>query len=115
MYRRCPAGHFHVPVYSRGFVRRPDTLEPAPDGEAGILSFVTPMITGMPLLSTMTDDLAVMGRPETGTACPCGCGTPYFDLLGRAGVGQIVTCAAGAAEQLKEAVDGREPERGMGL
>ena len=115
LYRRCPAGHFHVPVYSRVFVRRPDTLEPAPDGEAGILSFVTPMMTGMPLLSTMTDDLAVMGRPETGTACPCGCGTPYFDLLGRAGVWQIVTCAAGAAEQLKEAVDGREPERGMGL
>ena len=69
----------------------------------------------MLLLSTMTDDLAVMARPEMGTACPCGCGTPYFDLLGRAGVGQIVTCAAGAAEQLKEAVDGREPERGMGL
>lgn len=114
LYRRCPAGHFHVPVYSRVFVRQPDTLEPVPDGEPGILSFVTPMMTGMPLLSIMTDDLAVMGRPETGTACPCGCRTPYFDLLGRAGVGQIVTCAAGASERLKEAVGGENRKGGAG-
>lgn len=109
LYRRCREGHFHVPVYSRVIVRRPDTLEPAADGEAGLLSFVTPMMTGMPLLSIMTDDLAVMGRPAPGDACPCGCSTPWFDLLGRAGARQIVTCAAGAAERLREAV-GEIPE-----
>lgn len=109
LYRRCREGHFHVPVYSRVIVRRPDTLEPAVDGEAGLLSFVTPMMTGMPLLSIMTDDLAVMGRPAPGDACPCGCSTPWFDLLGRAGARQIVTCAAGAAERLREAV-GEIPE-----
>ena len=98
-----------MPVYSRVIVRRPDTLEPAADGEAGLLSFVTPMMTGMPLLSIMTDDLAVMGRPAPGDACPCGCSTPWFDLLGRAGARQIVTCAAGAAERLREAV-GEIPE-----
>ena len=48
-----------MPVYSRVIVRQPDTLRPAADGEMGILSFVTPMMTGMPLLSIMTDDLAM--------------------------------------------------------
>ena len=108
LYRRCPAGHFHVPVYSRVIVRQPDTLRPAADGEMGILSFVTPMMTGMPLLSIMTDDLAVMGRPETGTPCPCGCRTPYFDLAGRAGARDIVTCAAKAAERLMESAGAAE-------
>lgn len=105
LYRCCKEGHFHVPVYSRVIVRNPDTLEPVPDGEPGILSFVTPLMTGMPLVSVMTDDLAVMGRPEPGKTCACGCSTPYFKLLGRAGARQLVTCAAGAAEKLKEAVN----------
>jgi hypothetical protein len=51
----------------------------------------------MPLVSVVTDDLAVL---HDGTACGCGISAPFFTLLGRAGVEQIKTCAADAAEML---------------
>ncbi|MDR1797579.1 MAG: acyl-protein synthetase [Clostridiales Family XIII bacterium] len=100
-YCKCARGHFHVPLYSRAIIRDPVTLAPLPEGRAGLLSFVTPLMTSLPLLSVVTDDLAAL-RP--GADCGCGIPTPYFDLLGRAGAGGAKTCAAEAAELLaKEA------------
>ena len=101
-YYKCKNGHFHIPAYSRVIIRDADTLAPAPDGEAGLLNFVTPLVTSMPLLSVMTDDVAVR--------CPggCGCGieSPYFDLLGRAGRPGFATCAAQAAALLSAEGEG---------
>ena len=96
-YCKCKNGHFHVPVYSRAIIRDVDTLLPIPLGEAGLLSFVSPLVTSMPLVSVVTDDLATL---QDGAQCGCGIVTPYFTLLGRAGVRQIKTCAADAAELL---------------
>lgn len=97
-YVKCTNGHFHVPIYSRVFIRDVRDLEPVPDGRLGLLSFVTPLVGGMPLISIVTDDLAVF---HPASECGCGITTPYFDLKGRAGVGGIKTCAAEAAELLK--------------
>lgn len=97
-YVRCPCGHFHVPLYTRVIIRDAESLEPLPDGEAGILNFITPLVKSMPLVSVMTDDIAVHG-----TNCACGNPAPYFDLLGRAGVTEIKTCAATAAELIGSA------------
>ena len=88
-YLKCPCGHFHIPVYSRVTARDPVTLTPLPDGEEGILDFITPLVSGQPLLSVMTDDLGCVCH----TPCPCGCRAPYFDLHGRAGAAGITTCA----------------------
>ncbi len=99
-YCKCKNGHFHVPVYSRAIVRDVSSLKPVPYGTMGLLSFVTPLVLSMPLISVTTDDLAVM---HEGRTCGCGIETPYFELLGRAGVRDIKTCAAGAAELLKGA------------
>jgi len=95
-YVKCREGHFHIPCYSRVIVRDVNTLEPVGDGKPGLLSFIFPLVTSMPLLSVVTDDLAV--RHEGG--CACGNSAPYFDLLGRAGVAEIKTCAASASELL---------------
>ncbi len=100
-YVKCKNGHFHVPIYSRAFIRDVNTLEPVLDGQLGLLSFVTPLVGSMPLLSVVTDDLAVMYPAQN---CGCGIQTPYFDLKGRAGVGGIKTCTTEAAELLKGAV-----------
>ena len=95
-YFKCDKGHFHVPIYSRVIIRDVETLEPVPPGNIGLLSFVTPLVMSMPLTSVVTDDLAI--SREGG--CPCGIHSPYFKLLGRAGVSQIKTCTADAAELL---------------
>ena len=96
-YFDCPNHHFHVPVYSRVIIRDLD-LNPLGYGEPGLLNLITPMITSMPFTSVMTDDLAVL---YPGERCSCGIKTPYFDILGRSGLSDIKTCAAGAAELLK--------------
>ena len=96
-YCKCRNGHFHVPVYSRVIIRSETTLEPVAQGTPGLLSFVTPLVSSMPLVSVITDDIAVL-RP--GTDCGCGNPKPYFELLGRANAAGIKTCAAGANDRL---------------
>lgn len=95
-YVKCKNGHFHVPVYSRVIIRDIGGLEPVPMGTPGLLSFVSPMVGSMPLTSVVTDDLAVLRE-----GCGCGIRSPYFELMGRAGVSQIKTCTAEALETLR--------------
>lgn len=98
VYCDCPRHHFHVPVYSRVLIRDPVTLEPVPYGVPGIINLMTPLMGSMPFASVLTDDLAVLRPAEE---CGCGIESPWFELLGRAGL-DIKTCAAGASELLKE-------------
>lgn len=97
LYCDCPNHHFHVPVYSRVIIRDVNTLEPLGYGVPGILNLLSPLMRSMPLHSIMTDDLAIL---HEGKECGCGNPAPYFELLGRAGLRDIKTCAAGAAKFL---------------
>ena len=97
LYTDCSCHHFHIPVYSRVVIRDPDTLQPLPDGETGLVNLMSPMMNSVPLLSVMTDDLGVVHSE----GCPCGAKSPWLEIIGRVGVGDIVTCAAGADEYLK--------------
>ena len=97
LYTDCRCHHFHVPVYSRVIIRDVDTLEPLPNGQIGLINLVTPMVDTVPILSIMTDDLGILhGEP-----CPCGEKSAWFEILGRVGIKDIITCAAGAGEMLK--------------
>ncbi|MEA5049512.1 MAG: acyl-protein synthetase [Eubacteriales bacterium] len=95
-YCKCKNGNFHVPAYSRVIIRDVRSLQPTALGEAGLLSFVCPLVYSMPLLSVMTDDLATAHAPEE---CGCGIATPYFTLLGRAGARGVRTCASSVGQQ----------------
>lgn len=97
LYTDCRCHHFHVPVYSRVIIRDVDTLEPVPNGQVGLVNLLTPMVDSVPILSTMTDDLGILH----GEKCPCGVDAPWLEILGRVGIKDIVTCAAGASELLK--------------
>ena len=104
-YFNCPHHHFLVPVYSRVIIR--DTgLRPVGYGEPGLLNLLTPMMTSMPFTSVITDDLAVM---HPGKECGCGIDSPYFEVLGRVGLADIKTCAAGASELLSVMRKGGTP------
>ncbi len=98
LFTDCPCHHFHVPIYSRVLIRDVHTLKPLPIGQVGLINLITPMIYAVPVTSIMTDDLGVL---HDGSDCPCGCRSPYLEIIGRVGLADIKTCAAGAAEILK--------------
>lgn len=97
VYCDCRNHHFHVPIYSRVIIRDVKTLLPVENGKAGLVNLVSPLVGSVPLVSVITDDLAVM---YDGERCGCGISSPYFEIIGRVGLQDIKTCAAGAAELL---------------
>lgn len=97
LYCDCPRHHFHVPVYSEVLIRDAETLQSVPLGTVGLVNLLTPMVKATPILSVMTDDLGVL---HEGKECGCGIDSPYLEVIGRVGVQDIKTCAAGAAEML---------------
>ena len=97
LYADCTSHHFHIPVYSRVIIRDVDTLEPLPDGQVGLVELITPLMTATPILAVMTDDL---GMVHPGGSCGCGNPAPWLEIIGRVGLKDIKTCAAGAAELL---------------
>lgn len=97
-YFDCPNHHFHVPIYSRVLIRDVRTMQPVGYQKPGILNLITPFLRSMPLVSILTDDIAVL---HEGRECGCGNPAPYFELLGRAGLQGIRTCAAGASSLLE--------------
>ena len=97
-YVDCDEHHFHVPVYDRVIIRDPETLEPVGYGRKGILNFVSPMNTAVPVTSLMMGDFAVMHPPGS---CRCGNPAPWIEIVGRAGVKANRSCAIAAAELLR--------------
>jgi len=93
LYCDCKKHHFHVPIYSRVIIRDVDTMEPVPNGTPGLVNLLTPLVNSAPVLSIMTDDLGIL---HDATECGCGIETPYLEILGRVGMTDIITCAAGA-------------------
>lgn len=99
LYCDCPKHHFHVPIYSRVVIRDVDTFEPVENGVPGLVNLMSPMVGSSPILSIMTDDLGIL---HVGEKCGCGIDTPYLEILGRVGMTDIVTCAAGAEKLTKD-------------
>ena len=97
LYTDCREHHFHIPNYARVIIRDPETLQPVKPGEVGLINLLTPMCIGTPILSVMTDDLGILHEEK----CPCGEKSMYLEILGRSGLDDIKTCAAGAEELLK--------------
>lgn len=98
LYTDCRCHHFHIPVYSRVIIRNPDDFSPVPDGQPGIINLLSPMMQSTPLCSIVTDDLGVLHTEP----CPCGAKSPWLEIIGRVGISDIVTCAAGADTYLRE-------------
>jgi phenylacetate-coenzyme A ligase PaaK-like adenylate-forming protein len=100
-YVECRRHRHHAAIWSHPTVRDPATFAPVGFGRPGLLHFVTPYYTSMPLVSVLTTDVATL---HPGASCGCGIERPYFVLLGRAGRSRNRTCAAAAAELLAREV-----------
>lgn len=96
-YIECAHHHFHVPVYSKVYVRNPVDLSVLPYGQRGLLGFVSPYISSSPAHAVVMSDLATL---HPGSSCGCGLATDWFQLHGRAGTGTARSCAMAASELL---------------
>lgn len=95
-YVDCEHGRLHVPIFARAQVLEPETLQPMPVGEPGLLHLMTPYLSSYPSISLLTTDRAVIERD-----CPCGRAGETIRILGRAGVAKHKGCAITALELLK--------------
>jgi phenylacetate-coenzyme A ligase PaaK-like adenylate-forming protein len=98
-YVECSNHEFHIPIYSRVFIRDVETLKPLGFSEKGFLHFVSPYITSMPAHSVIMGDMASLHK---GSECDCGLNTPFFRVHGRAGLSKNKSCALAASELLKD-------------
>lgn len=98
-YVECPRHHFHLPIWSRLIVRDVKTLAPLGYGQEGFLHFLTPYLTSVPAHSVMMGDMGVL---HPSSECGCGAETPFFEVVGRAGVSRNKSCAVTASELLKK-------------
>ena len=98
-YMDCNNHHFHIPAYSRVLIRDVRTLEVLPYGKPGFLNVISPINTGVPVVSLLLGDLAVL---HEGKSCGCGINALWFEILGRAGTTKNRSCAIAAAELLRK-------------
>jgi len=96
-YITCEHNHFHIPIYSKAYIRKPGTLEVLQEGEKGLLQVLTPYNYAQPNLSILATDYAILH-----SNCPCGLKGQYIELKGRAGLKKHEGCAISATELLKE-------------
>lgn len=93
-YFECRHHRLHIPVYNRILVRDPITNCVLPDGEVGVMEFITPFNTMMPTLAINSTDYGRIRK----TPCDCGFSSPTFEVLGRAGLSKHKGCALTASE-----------------
>ncbi len=89
--KRCPG-------VSEVLVRDPTTLQPVPDGEPGLLEFITPLPHSYPGLALLLDD---MGRVVTREPGSDGQNGTAFEVIGRATHAELRGCGDILAENLE--------------
>lgn len=97
-YPECENHHMHVPIWSRVIIRDVKSLEPLGFDQPGFLSFISPLVSSVPISSILMGDMAIL---RDGKGCGCGIDTPYFEILGRAGTTKARSCAVAASEYMK--------------
>ncbi|MCK5582485.1 MAG: hypothetical protein KAI33_01775 [Elusimicrobiales bacterium] len=97
-YEECSSHRFHIPVYNRILARDPVTMKVLPNGEPGLLEFITPFNAMMPNLAIVSTDIGYIDKEK----CDCGHSSPTFTLVGRGGLVKHKGCAIQAADILKK-------------
>ncbi len=88
-----------APVYSEVLVRDPVSLEVLPDGQAGLLEFITPLPNSYPGVALLTDDMGSVIDRRSGSNDQGG---RRFEIIGRAKDAEVRGCGDTLAEQIYE-------------
>jgi Acyl-protein synthetase, LuxE len=86
-----------APVYSEVVVRDPVTLEPLPEGMAGLLEFITPLPHSYPGIALLVDDMGRIVSRDQGDRGRYG---TRFEVLGRAQGAEVRGCGDTLPEQI---------------
>jgi hypothetical protein len=78
-----------TPVYSEVLVRHPVNLEVVPDGEVGLLEFITPLPHSYPGVALLLDDMGRIVTRRPGSDGKQGTG---FEVVGRAKTAEVRGC-----------------------
>ncbi len=88
-----------TPVFSEVIVRDPVSLEPLPDGEIGLLEFITPVPSSYPGTAILMDDMGRIVTREPSNSGRCGTG---FEVTGRAEGAETRGCGDTLPEHMYE-------------
>jgi phenylacetate-coenzyme A ligase PaaK-like adenylate-forming protein len=90
LYPDCREGLKHVPYWADVVLRRPDSLEPAPAGETGLIQLVSALPLAAPNHSVLTEDLGALVAVD---GCACGRRGNAFVFKGRAPKSEVRGCS----------------------
>lgn len=96
-YPDCKCGWKHTPMYSEIIVRNPATREVMPDGQEGVLEFLSPIPHSYPGNVVLTDDVGIT-NPEL---CTHGRNGTRFKILGRLKKAEVRGCGDILGSKLK--------------
>lgn len=96
-YPDCECGWKHTPIYSEIIVRNPSTREVMPDGQEGVLEFLSPIPHSYPGNVVLTDDVGITNAEP----CPHGRNGTRFKILGRLKKAEVRGCGDILGSKLK--------------
>ena len=90
VYVECGFGYFHPPNFSDVIIRSPETWEPVPLGEVGVVEVLSLLPLSYPGHALLTEDLGVIAGVDD---CECGQRGKYFTIVGRIPKAEIRGCS----------------------
>ena len=88
-YPDGPDGCKYAPAFAEVVVRDPVTLQPLPDGQEGLLEFLTPVPHSYPGIAVLTDDVGVVTARDAAAGAWRG---TQFRVIGRAKEAELRGC-----------------------
>lgn len=101
VYPTDATGSKVCPAFAEVVVRHPATLEPVPDGEIGLLEFLSPLPHSYPGIAVLTDDL---GRVTARDGDALGWRGTRFEVIGRVKEAEPRGCGDILGEQIARPV-----------
>jgi phenylacetate-coenzyme A ligase PaaK-like adenylate-forming protein len=90
LFMECEEGHLHAPIYSDIIIRNPQTFEPSPLGEEGIVEVLSIVPRSYPGHGLLTEDWGMLLGEDD---CACGRQGKYFKILGRVAKAETRGCS----------------------
>lgn len=90
VFVECDEGFLHAPLTADIVVRRPETLQPQPFGESGIIQVLSTLPRSYPGHSILTEDVGTIHGLDD---CKCGRKGHYFSVQGRLAKAEARGCS----------------------